>query len=136
MAQPSAYEQYMLELMNHARSNPGAEAARLGIGLNDGVAAGTLSGAPEQPLAFNPQLIDAAQQHSAWMLATDTFSHTGANGSSPGDRMNAAGYGFNGAWGWGENIAIQYGPGVTLDQGMADTLEAMLFKARNTGRTS
>ena len=33
-------------------------------------------------------LIDAADAHSTWMLATDTFSHTGANGSSAGDRTS------------------------------------------------
>jgi hypothetical protein len=129
MAQPSAYEQYVLELLNRARSDPGAEATRLGIGLNDGLPAGTLSDTPEQPLAFNPDLIDAAQQHSAWMLANNSFSHTGANGSSPGDRMSAAGYQFSGASGWGENIAIEYGSSTSLDQAMADTLETMLFKS-------
>src|SRR3954470_25001788 len=104
MAQPTAYEQYFLELVNHARADPAAEAARLGIGLNDGLSAGTISTAPKQPLALNPLLIDAAEAHSAWMLATDTFSHTGVNGSSPEDRMTAAGYAFSGSWTWGENI--------------------------------
>ena len=129
MAQPTAYEQYVLELVNRARANPGAEAARLGIGLNDGLAAGTLSDSPEQPLAFNPQLIASAQGHSAWMLANNTFSHTGVNGSSPGDRMSAAGYSFTGSWSWGENIAIQYGTGMTLSQATSAALEAGLFKS-------
>ena len=31
MAQPTAYEQYFLELVNRARANPGAEAKRLGL---------------------------------------------------------------------------------------------------------
>ena len=109
MAQPSAYEQYFLELVNRARLDPVGEAARQGIGLNDGLAAGTISTAAKQPLAFSPLLIDAADAHSAWMLATDTFSHTGANGSSPGYRMKAAGYSFTGSWSWGENIAITWG---------------------------
>ncbi len=39
------------------------------------------------------------------MLNTDVFSHTGANGSSAGGRVSAAGYAFTGAWTWGENIA-------------------------------
>ena len=43
MAQPTAYEQYFLELVNRARANPGGEAARLGIDLNQGLAAGTIS---------------------------------------------------------------------------------------------
>lgn len=41
------------------------------------------------------------------MLATDTFSHTGVNGTSPHQRMVNAGYVFGApAWGSGENIAI------------------------------
>jgi serralysin len=39
------------------------------------------------------------------MIDTNIFSHTGANGSSPGDRMSAAGYNFTGSWAWAENIA-------------------------------
>src|SRR4051812_45163133 len=109
MAEPSAYDQYFLELVNAARANPAATAASLGIGLNDGLTAGTISDAPKAPLAFNPSLIAAAQQHSAWMLSSGTFTHTGAGGSSPGDRMTAAGYMFTGSWAWGENIAITYG---------------------------
>jgi Ca2+-binding RTX toxin-like protein len=58
-----------------------------------------------QPLAFDLDLNEAAEKHSAWMLSTDTFSHTGAGGSSPGDRMKAAGYVFSGSWAWAENIA-------------------------------
>ncbi len=106
-AQPSAWDQYLLELINRARSDPAAEAARFGIGLNEGVAPeDTISPDPKQPLAMNLCLVDAAQDHSQWMLATDTFSHTGAGGSSPGDRMADAGYPFVPPWGWGENIAL------------------------------
>src|ERR1700759_265966 len=123
MAEPSAYEQYLLELVNAARANPTATASSLGIGLNDGLPAGTISGTPEAPLAFNPSLISAAQQHSAWMLANNTFSHTGAGGSSPGDRMTAAGYTFTGSWAWGENIAITYGAGTSLSTATVVSLE-------------
>ncbi|WP_292599245.1 carboxypeptidase regulatory-like domain-containing protein, partial [Mesorhizobium sp.] len=42
---------------------------------------------------------------SRWMLATDTFSHTGSGGSSPTQRMKAAGYTLAGSWATGENIA-------------------------------
>jgi len=127
MAQPTAYEQYFLELVNRARLDPAGEAARFGMGLNDGLAAGTISATPKQPLAFNPALLDAADAHSAWMLATDTFSHTGANGSSPGDRMKAAGYSFAGSWSWGENIAIAWGSGVGITQAQIDSFESGLF---------
>lgn len=105
MAQPSAYEQYLLELVNRGRLDPAAEALRHANDLNEGLPAGTISVAAKQPLAFNFALIDAARAHSQWMLDSDVFSHTGAGGSNPGDRMKAAGYVFGGAWNWGENIA-------------------------------
>ncbi len=107
MTQWSDIEQLMLELVNRARLDPFGEAARFGIPLNQGLATGTLTGAPMQPLAGNGLLVDAARAHSQWMLATDTFSHTGGGGSDPGDRMAAAGYAFTGAWTWAENIAWQ-----------------------------
>lgn len=103
--EPTIYEQYMLELVNRARANPGAEASRLGISLNEGLSAATIADTPKQPLAFHPLLIDAARDHSSWMLDNEIFSHTGVGSSSPGDRMAAAGYPFSGAWSNGENIA-------------------------------
>ncbi len=82
MAQPTAYEQYLLELINAERAGAGA-----------------------QPLAFDFDLNEAAEGHSQWMIATDTFSHTGSGGSTAGQRMTSAGYAFTGSWTWGENIA-------------------------------
>jgi serralysin len=82
MSAPTANEQYMLELVN-------AERAANGV----------------QPLAFDFQLNDSAELHSQWMIATDTFSHTGANGSTPTERMVAAGYQLTGSWTTGENLA-------------------------------
>lgn len=103
---PTAQDQLMLELVNRARENPQAEADRLLSGdLNEGLDPGTISTAAKQPLAFNLNLNAAAEGHSQWMLDNDVFSHTGANGSSSGDRMAAAGYPFTGAWGSGENLA-------------------------------
>src|SRR5215218_3843830 len=102
VALPTDYEQYMLELLNRARANPSAEASRLGISLNEGLPAGTITSTAKQPLAFNTNLIDAARKHSAWMIANDTFAHAGENNTDPGDRMTAAGYDFSGTWGWGE----------------------------------
>jgi Ca2+-binding RTX toxin-like protein len=82
MSQASAYEQYLLELINADRARAGA-----------------------QPLVFDGDLNEAADAHSQWMLAADIFSHTGSGGSSPGARMTTAGYVFSGSWTWGENIA-------------------------------
>lgn len=102
---PTAVEQYLVELINRGRADPAAEAARFGIALNEGLAAGTISTSPKQPLAIDPYLTDAARKHAQWMIDTDTFSHTGAGGSNPGARMASAGYSFIASSGWSENIA-------------------------------
>ncbi|RPH63954.1 MAG: CAP domain-containing protein [Burkholderiales bacterium] len=61
---------------------------------------GTLPAVP--PLRWNAELEQAAVGHSEWMQANDTFSHTGADGSSVGTRATAAGYAWRSV---GENIA-------------------------------
>ena len=103
--QPSAQEVLVMELINRARYNPEAEAARYGIGLNDGITGTQITATAKQPLAHNLLLIDAARVHSQWMLDEDIFSHTGASNSTPMQRMSAAGYAFTGSWMSGENIA-------------------------------
>ena len=55
-----------------------------------------------KPLTLNNQLAEAAQGHSDSMAADDFFSHTGADGSSVGDRVKEEGYEFART---GENIA-------------------------------
>lgn len=59
------------------------------------------------PVQLELDLNEAADFHSDWMIATDTFSHTGADGSDPGDRMRDAGFTFANSWSWGENVAWQ-----------------------------
>jgi len=81
LSQPSAYEQYMLELVNAARVKGGV-----------------------QPLANNGLLNDSADAHVNWMISSNKLSHTGEGGSSPFDRMVDAGFVFSGAYTWGENI--------------------------------
>lgn len=103
--QPTAQEVLVVELVNRARANPGAEAARLGIGLNEGLSGQQITDTPKQPLAHNLLLIESARNHSQWMLDTDTFSHPGVNNSEPHQRMEAAGYQFTSQWTSGENIA-------------------------------
>lgn len=107
----TAAEQYLLELINRARLDPAGEAARYGIDLNAGLAAGTISTASKQVLAPNALLENAAIGHSQWMLAADVFSHTGSGGSQPWDRVAQAGYGWSGV---GENISWRGSTG-TLD---------------------
>ena len=87
MAVPSRLERYMLNLIN-------AERAEVG----------------RKPLAFDPDLNEAAESHSEWMLRTDRFSHTGAGGSGSQQRVDAAGYDLTGGWILGENIALTTAP--------------------------
>jgi serralysin len=115
----TATEQYLLELINRGRLDPGAEAARYGIDLNANVAADkTISTAAKQVLAPNKLLEAAATGHSLWMLEADQFSHTGRGGSSLRDRVDATGYDWNRL---GENIAAQ-GTSGTLN--LKDAVEA------------
>ena len=103
---PTDYDQYMLELINLARSDPATEALRYNIELNEGVPwTDAISVEPKQPLAFNAQIGLAAKDHSKWMLAANTFSHDGVGGSKPWDRMEDAGYDFTGSWLASENLA-------------------------------
>jgi serralysin len=99
----NAQEQYLLELINRGRLNPAAEAARYGVDLNAGLGAGTISTAAKQVLAPNELLENAAIGHAKWMLAANTFSHTGAGGSTLGTRATSAGYAWTTV---GENIAV------------------------------
>ena len=101
-AEASAAEQLVIELINRARANPAAEAARYGIDLNKDLTS-PISPAPKQPLAINSSLNRASELHSRDMLANDYFDHIGKNGSTPSKRATDAGY-SNGA---GENIAVR-----------------------------
>ena len=106
MAQPTALEQLQLELINRARANPNAEAARLGIGLNDGVSGPPISSSSKSPLAFSLTLNDAGDAHTADMINQDYFDHRGLNGSTPASRAFAAGWQSDGfGYSIGENIA-------------------------------
>lgn len=126
--QPSAQEVLLLELINRARFDPEAEAARYGIGLNDG---GTnISPARKAPLAHNNLLIKAARAHSQWMLDADVFSHTGASNTTPTARIQAAGYNLSGSWATGENIAWQGATGGTINMTQAAVgHHELLFKS-------
>lgn len=110
--QVTIYEQYMLELINRARSDPGAELNRQDIdSLNEGLESGSISSDPSQPLAFNDVLSEVAWDHNAWMLEESSLSHVGESGSQLGGRLDAAGYD---AISFGENLAVT---GVLADIG-------------------
>ncbi|UWQ84104.1 CAP domain-containing protein [Leisingera caerulea] len=84
MSQASELERQMLDLINAERTSRGLNPVQLELRLND-----------------------SSEDHSEWMLQQDVFSHTGAGGSSAGDRMKDAGFVFSGSWTWAENIAWQ-----------------------------
>lgn len=106
---PTDAEQYLLELVNRARADPAAEAARFNIDLNEGLDPGTLSPSPKPPLALTRFLLKAAREHGQWMIDTDMFGHAGKNGSSPGERMQQAGY--QGGTAESEALALVYSTG-------------------------
>lgn len=102
---PTVYAQYMLELVNRARANPAAEAARYNIDLNEGLAPDTILPDAKQPLAFNPFLMQSAVDHTQWMIDNNLFGHDETPGViTPMDRMRAAGYAFTPPAGSAENI--------------------------------
>jgi hypothetical protein len=108
---PSAAEQLFLEQLNDARSNPAAYGSLIGLNL--------ANVAPSQPLAFNPDLIQAARLHSIDMNSQGYFAHVDPQGQDPGARMAAAGF----AWSsWGESIA-----GGTAYPGPADALKGLII---------
>lgn len=115
----SVEEQYLLELINRARLDPLGEAKRMGIGLNDDLAPGQISGGAKQVLAGNDLLDLSAADHSLWMLAEDKFQHEGLGGSLPNERMVDAGYD---AASFGENIALV---GSTIPLTIAGAIEEL-----------
>ncbi|MFF2128535.1 CAP domain-containing protein [Streptomyces olivochromogenes] len=57
------------------------------------------------PLTVNAKLSKAAQDHSADMASHQNMSHTGSDGSDPGQRITTAGYTWSA---YGENVAYGY----------------------------
>ena len=98
---PTNEQQYMLELINRARANGGAEAARLGLsGLQEGPPsiggeAWTINNT-NQPLSWNPLLFNCAQNHAKLLNDNDQFfsgqSPHFFGGKTPQQRIMEAGY--------------------------------------------
>jgi hypothetical protein len=100
---PTADEQYVLEMINRARANPTAEGTRLGIDITEGLAVGASAYVMVRPpLAMNKTLLAIARAHSMDMYTNNYFDHVDSTGKDPFQRMTAAGYNFTSA---GENIA-------------------------------
>jgi hypothetical protein len=120
----SEQEQLLLELINRARLDPAAEAARYSIDLNEDLEPETISPDPKQPLAPNQMLITAARRHSDDMLAREFFEHVNPDGDGPTERARAAGYTAS----VGENIAWYGNPGfLERDEEVARRHEALFL---------
>ena len=68
------------------------------------------------PLTMELNLNTSADDHSQWMIDTDTFSHTGVGNSRPDERMEAASADLSGSWGTAENIAAHPDYGSASDR--------------------
>ena len=105
-AGPSDQQQYLLQLVNEARTDPSAAAAQISNEITPDITA-TLnyygvnlqaslqkiaSATPQPPLAWNADLANAAQGQSQYMADNQIQTHTGSGGSTPQQRMTAAGY--------------------------------------------
>ena len=105
-AGPTDEEQYMLQLINEARTNPAAAEAQITNNLTPEVEA-TLqyynvnlqqvqktiaNSTPQPPVAWNANLASAALTQSNYMTQNQVQSHIGANGSTPLQRIQQAGY--------------------------------------------
>lgn len=108
--EPTAYEQYMLELINRARANPKAEEQRQGISLTEG--GEKISYDPKQPLAWNNTLSKVAQDHNKWEDKTGKLSHYG-EGGWPWERAYKAGYDMTGPNSSEANENIAFGSSST-----------------------
>jgi cysteine-rich secretory family protein len=144
---PSNYQQYMLELINRARANGAAEAARLGLsGLQEGPP--TVNGEAwtiensVQPLSWNPKLMTAAQGQSNRLNNADQFFLGGSphtfGGMTPQQRIAATGYSSapytgpttpSGAFPGNENVAEEVSQGSGAYTGAR--LTAAILRAHN-----
>jgi uncharacterized protein YkwD len=105
---PTNQEQYMLQLINEARTDPAAVAAQITSASNltpdvqatlkyynvnlQQVEQTISSATPQPPLAWNQELANAAQGQSQYQADNQIQSHTGANGSTSQERIEQAGY--------------------------------------------
>ena len=130
MGGPTADKQYVLELINLVRTNPSAAADRFTDNLSndvqatlrqygltaDGLRSDLKAATPLPPLAYNDALDSTAQSQSQDEAVLGKQTHTGANGSTLGDRLKSANYNLATA---GENT---YAYANDVDQAMQSFL--------------
>ena len=127
---PTPDKQYVLELINLVRTNPSAAADRFTNNLSndvqatlrqygltpDGLRSDLKAATPLPPLAYSDALASTAQSQSQDEASMGKQTHTGANGSSLGDRLKSANYNLATA---GENT---YAYANDVDQAMQSFL--------------
>ena len=79
-----------------------------------GLVCGSTPYGPAPPVSWSENLAMAAYLHSEDMVLNNFFSHTGSDGSSPGQRISRQGYPW---WTCGENIAVGYPTVASVIQG-------------------
>jgi uncharacterized protein YkwD len=105
---PTDQQQYMLQLLNEARTNPAAAAAQITSAANltpdiqatlnyynvnlSQVEQTIANATPQPPVAWSSALASSAQSQSQYEADNQTQTHSGANGSTTVQRMEAAGY--------------------------------------------
>jgi hypothetical protein len=91
----TADEQYVLQIINRARSDPKAESKRLNIDLAEGLDAVEKSRLkPHAPLAMNAKLLKAAREHSEDMYKRSFFDHKNPDGNGLVNRVKTIGYDY------------------------------------------
>jgi hypothetical protein len=122
--------EYMRELINTARADPAGTASRFGIDLNEGLAPGTISATPKQPLAPNSALFQAIDSHlEVWLgqfqVPFTKDPHVGLGDGTPPSR--ATGAGFDNPGSVGENVAFLWSTGDMDLQSSVDQMFQNLF---------
>lgn len=87
----------LLSLVVACTPNPGMQRLSAGESVDIALAGTQLSfqraqGGIVRPLTHNPALQAAAAAHAAYLAQSGAFSHDGADGSSPRERAQRAGY--------------------------------------------
>jgi hypothetical protein len=88
----SAVEQHLHEVINWVRANPMAASQRYNIPLNRGLDPGTISTAPQPPLARNTMLRESIEGHLNYLQQNNRFGHTGSGSSTFVQRIETEGY--------------------------------------------
>jgi uncharacterized protein YkwD len=133
---PSAEAQYMLQLINMARTNPPAAAQWVQNHVNANIEAtlsaynvnlnsvlSIIANSPARPpLAWNDSLAASATQQSNDEISMGVQTHTGANGSTIGGRLAAIGFPTNGENSYAYSQSVDHAmEAYLIDWGVSDS---------------